>query len=88
MTLEQRVPLLRDLACLAGGLAGFIHSIRTEAGWPPLLVSAALMAGPSVVHLLLAGHTPGGGLSSGPASPEPPSPSPSPSPVPSGGEPR
>lgn len=85
MTLQQRIPLLRDLVMLAAGAAGFVHSVATGAGWPPLLVSAALMAGPSVVHLLLAGIQ-GGGLSSLPASPEPPPPSPSPSPVPSAGD--
>lgn len=84
MTLEQRVPLLRDLVCLAIGASAFGHSVLTGAGWPPLLVSAALMAGPGVVQLLLAGHTPGGGLSSVPASPGPQPPSPSPSPAPSG----
>ncbi|MFI6160402.1 hypothetical protein ACIA59_10680 [Micromonospora haikouensis] len=86
MTLQQRVPWLRDITCLAVGAAGFGHSVVTGAGWPPLLVSAALMAGPGVLQLWLAGHTPGGGLSSVPASPEPPPPSPLPSPAPSGGE--
>lgn len=88
MTLQQRIPLLRDLAMLAAGVAGFGHSVATGAGWAPLLVSAALMAGPSVVHLLVAGHTPGGALSSSPASPAPPSPSPLPSSAPSAGDPR
>jgi hypothetical protein len=66
VTLEQRVPLLRDLTCLLVGAAGFGHSVWTDGGWPPLLVSAALMAGPGVVQLWLAGRTPGGGLSSAP----------------------
>jgi hypothetical protein len=77
VTLEQRVPLWRDLICLAAGAAGFGHSVVTGAGWPPLLVSAALMSGPGVVQLWLAGRTPGGGLSSPPVPPEPSPPSPS-----------
>lgn len=87
MTLEQRVPLLRDLTCLALGGAGFAHSVITGGGWPPLLVSAALMAGPGVVQLWLAGRTPGGGLSSVPDPSVLPPLSPSPSPAPSVGEP-
>ncbi|MDW3849647.1 hypothetical protein ABZX66_20955 [Micromonospora aurantiaca] len=86
MTLQQRIPLVRDLATLMAGLAGFAYSLKTGAGLPPLLVSAALMAGPGVLQLVLAGHIPGGGLSSAPASPEPPPPSSSPSPVPSVGD--
>lgn len=86
MTLEQRIPLLRDLICLAAGAAGFGHSVWAGSGWPPLLVSAALMAGPGAVQLWLAGRTPGGGLSSSPELPGPPQPSPSPSPAPSAGE--
>ncbi|WP_320069596.1 hypothetical protein [Micromonospora sp. RTGN7] len=89
MTLQQRVPVpwLRDIVFLVLGGAGFGYSVVTGAGWPPLLVSAALMAGPGVVQLWLAGHTPGGGLSSVPASPEPPPPSPSlPSAPSAGGE--
>lgn len=79
MTLQQRVPVpwLRDITCLIAGAAGFAYSIRTGSGWPPLLVSAVLMAGPGVLSLWLSGHTPGGGLSSLPASQEPPPPSPS-----------
>lgn len=87
MTLEQRVPLLRDLTCLLAGLAGFGHSVWTGGGWPPLLVSAALMAGPGVVQLWLAGRTPGGGLSSVPALPDPSLPSPLPPSAPSAGDP-
>lgn len=77
MTLEQRVPLWRDLICLTAGVGGFAHSVWSGAGWPPLLVSAALMAGPGAVQLWLAGRTPGGGLSSPPGAPEPSPPSPS-----------
>jgi hypothetical protein len=87
VTLEQRVPLLRDLICLVAGAAGFGHSVLTGAGWPPLLVSAALMAGPGAVQLWLAGRTPGAGLSSVPASPVPALPSPSPSSAGSAGDP-
>lgn len=87
MTLEARVPLLRDLISLVLGAAGFGHSVLTGAGWPPLLVSAALMAGPGAVQLWLAGRTPGAGLSSVPASPEPPPLSPSPSAAGSAGDP-
>ncbi|SCL21520.1 hypothetical protein [Micromonospora inyonensis] len=88
MTLQQRIPLVRDLTTLAAGVAGFAYALKTGADWPALLVSAALMAGPGVVHLLLAGHTPGAALSSAPASPAPPSPSPLPSSAPSAGDPR
>ncbi|MEQ4301601.1 hypothetical protein ABNF97_09440 [Plantactinospora sp. B6F1] len=87
MTLEARVPLLRDLTSLALGAVGFAYSVWTGADWPPLLVSAALLAGPGVVQLWLAGRTPGGGLSSVPALPEPSLPSPSPSSAPSAAEP-
>lgn len=86
MTLQQRVPWLRDIVCLGLGAGGFIHSLATGAGWPPLLMSAVLLAGPGVLQLWLAGHTPGGGLSSVPASPEPPPLSSSPSPAPSAGD--
>lgn len=86
MTLQRRVPVLRDVTCLTAGALGFAYSVATGADWPPLLVSAALMAGPGVLRLVLAGHIPGGGLSSPPASPEPPPPSSSPSPAPSAGE--
>lgn len=77
MTLEQRIPLVRDLICLLAGVGGFAHSVWTGGGWPPLLVSAALMAGPGAVQLWLAGRTPAGGLSSVPVPPEPSPPSPS-----------
>jgi hypothetical protein len=83
---EQRIPWLRDIITLALGGAGFAYSVWTgTGGWPPLLVSAALMAGPGVLRLWLAGHTPDSGLSAGPASPELPSLSPSPSSAPSAG---
>ncbi|WP_091654741.1 hypothetical protein [Micromonospora pallida] len=82
------MPWLRDITCLVAGVAGFAHSLVTGAGWPPLLVSAALMAGPGVLRLWLAGYTQGTGLSSAPGSPEPPPPSPLPSSAPSAGDPR
>ncbi|WP_329013261.1 hypothetical protein OG271_04075 [Micromonospora rifamycinica] len=81
----MQVPFVRDITTLAAGAAGFAYSLATEAGWPPLLVSAGLMAGPGVLQLVLAGLIPGGGLSSVPASPEPQQPSPSPSSAPSAG---
>jgi hypothetical protein len=77
VTLEQRIPLVRDLICLLAGAVGFGHSVWTGGGWPPLVMSALLMAGPGAVQLWLAGRTPAGGLSSPPAPPEPPQPSPS-----------
>lgn len=86
MTLQQRVPLVRDLITLALGAAGFTHSVLTAAGWPPLLVSAALMAGPGVVQLWLLGRTQGAASSSLLASPDPPPPPSLPSSVPSAGE--
>ncbi|GHJ11228.1 hypothetical protein TPA0907_55950 [Micromonospora humidisoli] len=81
----MRVPFVRDITCLAAGVAGFAYSLATGAGWPPLLVSAGLMAGPSVLHVVLSGLIPGGGLSAVPASSEPQQPSPSQSPAPSAG---
>ncbi|MFY1589005.1 hypothetical protein ACN267_31445 [Micromonospora sp. WMMD734] len=82
----MRVPFVRDITCLAMGAAGFAYSVVTGAGgWPPLLVSAGLMAGPSVLHVVLSGLIPGGGLSAVPASSEPQQPSPSQSPAPSAG---
>lgn len=84
MALETKVPLLRDLTCLLLGGAGFGHSVWSGAGWPPLLVSAALLAGPSVLQLWLTGRIPAGGSSpgSGPPGPSPPSPPLSPAPSP------
>lgn len=84
MTLQQRVPLLRDLTCLSIGAAGFVWSLATGADWKALVMSAALMAGPGVLQLVLAGFTPGGALSQVSASPEPPPPSGSPSSAQSG----
>ncbi len=85
MRQERVPPWLRDIICLTAGAVGFAHSLATGAGWPPLLVSAGLMAGPGVLQLVLAGLIPGGGLSSVPASPEQQQPSPSPSSAPSAG---
>lgn len=87
MTLEQRVPLLRDLTCLAVGAGVFVHAALTGADLTVLLISAVVMAGPGAVQLWLAGRIPGGGLSSVPVSSDPPSLSASPSAAPSGGEP-
>lgn len=86
MTLEQRVPLLRDLTCLAVGAGVFVYAAVSGLDTMVLLISAAVMAGPSVLHAWLAGRIPGAGLSSAPASPEPALPSPSPSSAPSAGE--
>lgn len=86
MTLQQRIPLVRDLVTLALGAGGFIHSVLTGADWPAFLVSAALMAGPGVVQLWLL-RTQVGGSSSPLVSPDPPAPPSLPSSVPSAGEP-